>query len=113
MKARIYQPSKSATQSGRAKTGEWVLEYERDSKRAPEPVMGWTSSADTLNQVRLEFPTREDAIAYAEKKGWEYTADQAQARIVTPRNYVDNFKYRAPVPGDAAGLPPVKSDKAS
>lgn len=112
MKARIYQPSKGATQSGRARTALWVLEYERESKLAPEPLMGWTASGDTLNQVYLEFPTREEAIAYAQRKNWEYTADDAHPRIVTPRNYVDNFKYRPPVPGDAAGQPPVKADKA-
>lgn len=112
MKARIYQLSKSATQSGRAKAGVWVLEYELETPRRPEPLMGWTASGDTLNQVTLEFPTREDAIAYATAKGWDYTAGVEQVRIVTPRNYVDNFKYRPPVtPGDAAGTAPVKADK--
>lgn len=115
MKVRIYQPSKSATQSGRANRNIWVLEYERESRRGPEPLMGWTAAGDTLNQVCLEFPTRDEAIAYATRKGWEYSADQAHERIVTPRNYVDNFKYRPPVapvpPGDAAGLPPVRADK--
>ncbi len=96
MKARIYQPSKSATQSGRAKTALWVLEYELETPRRPESLMGWTASGDTLNQVTLEFPTREEAIAYATRKGWDYTAGEAHKRIVTPRNYVDNFKYRAP-----------------
>lgn len=110
MKVRIYQPAKSATQSGRAKTNVWYLEYELETPRRPEPLMGWTASGDTLNQVCLEFPTREDAIAYAQSKGWEYTAGQAPVRIVTPRNYVDNFKYRAPA-GDANGMPPVKTDK--
>ena len=94
MKARIYQPAKSATQSGRARTALWVLEYELETQRRPEPLMGWTASGDTLNQVCLEFPTREEAIAYAQRKGWEYTAGDAPTRIVTPRNYVDNFKYR-------------------
>ncbi len=94
MKARIFKPTKSATQSGRGRTALWVLEYELETARRPEPLMGWTASGDTLNQVYLEFPTREDAIAYAQKKGWEYTAGEAQERQVTPRNYVDNFKYR-------------------
>jgi hypothetical protein len=95
MKARIYKPSKSATQSGR-KAGAWLLEYERESKQAPEPVMGWTASGDTLNQVCLEFPTRDDAVAYARRKGWDFSAAEEHVRIVTPRNYVDNFKIRQP-----------------
>ena len=110
MKARIYQPARSATQSGRAKTAIWILEYELETPRGPEPLMGWTASGDTLNQVRMKFPTEADAVAFAEKKGWEYTVGTAQSRIIVPRNYVDNFKSK-PVPGDAAGAAPAKAAK--
>lgn len=58
--------------------------------------MGWTSSEDTLNQVKLKFPTREDAISYAEKRGWEYTVTVDRDRRVKPRNYGDNFRYIPP-----------------
>jgi hypothetical protein len=100
MKARIYQPSKNAMQSGRAKTQGWVLEYELETPRKVEPLMGWTSSGDTLNQVKMKFESVEDAVAFAEKKGMEYAVATAHARIVTPRNYVDNFLKRlSPVKG--------------
>ena len=102
MKVRIYQPSKSATQSGRARNALWLLEYERETQLHPEALMGWTASGDTLNQVTLEFPTQQDAIAYATAKGWEYSADEAHKRIITPRNYVDNFKVRPPVSAEKA-----------
>lgn len=94
MKARIYQPAKNAMQSGRAKTSFWMLELECETARAPEPVMGWTAVGDTAAQTRMKFATREDAVAFAEKKGWEYSVSTPQSRIVTPRNYVENFKYR-------------------
>jgi hypothetical protein len=94
MKARIYQPSKNAMQSGRAKTQSWVLEYELETPRRPEPLMGWTSSGDTLNQVKMKFESAQDAIAFAEKKEWEYTIAETHDRIVVPRNYVDNFLKR-------------------
>jgi hypothetical protein len=55
--------------------------------------MGWVSSDDTLNQVRLKFDSAEDAISYAQGKGWEYSVQVAQERKVRPRNYMDNFKY--------------------
>ncbi len=93
MKARIFRPSKTATQSGLGKTGEWVLEYEPPTQRKPEPLMGWTASADTTNQVRLKFSTLEEAKAFAEKKGLDYTVREAQERRVKPRNYGDNFRY--------------------
>ena len=51
MTARIYQPARNAMQQGMAPR-DWVLEYERDQPRVIEPLMGWTSSADTKTQVR-------------------------------------------------------------
>ena len=48
MAARINKPAKTAMQQGRALTREWVLEFAPDEPRAIEPLMGWTSSADTL-----------------------------------------------------------------
>lgn len=83
-------------QSGRGKTKCWVLEYERDSKRGPESIMGWTSSGDTLNQVRLRFDSSEHAVEYAQKKGWDFVVLPEHERIVRPRNYGDNFKYIPP-----------------
>jgi len=76
--------------------GLWVLEYETISKRKPEPVMGWTSSEDTLNQVQMRFETQEQAVAFAQKKGWDYDKAIAHCRKVIPRNYSDNFRYIPP-----------------
>lgn len=84
-------------QSGRGKTALWVLEYEREARLSPEALMGWTSSGDTLNQVRLKFETLEQAVARAEKEGFDYTVVQPQERIIKPRNYASAFVYRPPV----------------
>ncbi len=96
MEVKIYRPSKSAMQSGRAKSQDWVMEYELKSARAPESLMGWTSSDDTLNQVKLKFPTLEKAVEFAQAKGWGYSIQQTQERKIVPKNYVDNFKYIPP-----------------
>jgi hypothetical protein len=93
MKAKIYKPAKNAMQSGRANTTEWVLEYELETPRRPEPEMGWVAADDTLNQVRIKFITREAAIAFAEKEGFDYTVGETHARKVKPQSYIDNFKY--------------------
>ena len=69
MKARIYRPSKTAMQSTHARKKRWVLEFEPQSKKVPEDMMGWTSSKDTSAQIKLKFVTKEDAIAHAEKQG--------------------------------------------
>jgi hypothetical protein len=95
MKAKIYKPARNAMQSGRAGTEKWVLEYELESPRRPEPLMGWTAANDTLNQVRMKFDTKEAAIAFAEKEGLEYAVTEPHARKIKPQNYIDNFKFRA------------------
>ena len=93
MKVHIYKPSKSTMQSGHGKTNKWVLEYELASKRTPEPLMGWVSSEDTNNQIQLKFDTQEEAVAFAQAKGWNYTVAVSHDRHIRPRNYMDNFKY--------------------
>ncbi len=95
MKAKIYKPTKNTMQSGRANSASWVLEYELETPRRPDPLMGWTSAGDTLNQVKMRFGSKEAAVAFAESKGLEFTISAEQARIVKPRSYLDNFKYRA------------------
>lgn len=99
MDVKIYRPSKSTTQSGLARTEKWVLEYELATPRHPESLMGWTASGDTLNQVRLSFETMDEAVAFAERKGWHYTVLPPRDRKIRPRNYSDNFRYR-PAAGD-------------
>lgn len=93
MVARIYKPAKSAMQSGLASTKEWVLEYEPESPRVIDPLMGWTSSSDMKAQVRLEFDTREEAVAYAERNGLTYTVAEPTPRKPIRKSYADNFKF--------------------
>jgi hypothetical protein len=92
-KARIYRPAKSAMQSGRAQTRKWLLEFEQASQRRPDPLMGWSSAADTLNQIRLRFDTLDEAKAYAEKHGLDYQIIEPQERRPAPKSYAENFRY--------------------
>ncbi len=89
---RIYKPAKTTMQSGRAKTKKWLLEAVPETRRAPEPLMGWVASGDTLNQVKIGFGTKEEAIAFAEKKGWVYNVTEPKMRQLKGRTYLDNFK---------------------
>ena len=93
MSARIYQPAKTAMQSGRGRTKAWVLEHEAASARDIDPLMGWTSSGDTSQQVRLTFDSKEEAIAYAERNGLAYTVVEPHARRPAKKSYADNFKF--------------------
>jgi hypothetical protein len=91
--ARIYQPSKTAMQSGRAQTHKWLLEYEPATRRTPDPLMGWSSAQDTLNQVRMRFPTLDEAVDFAKKQALDYTIIEPHARTLKPKAYADNFRY--------------------
>ena len=66
-KAKIYIPSKTAMQSGRGKTKKWLLVYESE-QNFMDPLMGWESSTDTLQEIKIEFETKEQAVEYAKKK---------------------------------------------
>jgi hypothetical protein len=93
MSARIYRPAKSATQSGLARTKLWHLEFEQERPREIEPLMGWTASAETRQQVRLRFDTKEEAIAYAEREGIPYRVEEPAESRRRTMSYSDNFKF--------------------
>ena len=90
--ARIYRPSKTAMQSGRARTKEWVLEFEPGAPRIADPLMGWISAADTQTQVKLFFDSEEEAKAFAEKHGLSFSLETPHERTLKPKSYADNFR---------------------
>src|ERR1035438_3101773 len=92
MRARIYQPPKSAMQSGRAGL-EWELTYASDAPERADRLMGWIGGGDTQAQVRLTFPTKEEAVAYAERNGIAYDLEIPRERRVRTKAYADNFSY--------------------
>jgi hypothetical protein len=98
MLARIFRPAKTAMQSGRAATRNWILAFEPGSARLPDPLMGWTQTTDTNGQVRLTFESREAAVAYAQKRGipFEVLPDPETRRIV--KSYADNFAFQRKQP---------------
>ena len=93
MTARIFKPARTATQSGNARTKEWVLEYEPASAREVDPLMGWISSSDTNTQLKLGFETRDEAIAYATRNGIAFTIAEPAPHKRLNKSYSDNFKF--------------------
>lgn len=91
MLARIYRPAKNAMQSGKAKTKDWVLEFEPASARKPDPLMGWTQSSDMNGQIRLTFETRDEAVAYAQRYGISFQLFEPKAPKRIIKAYADNF----------------------
>jgi hypothetical protein len=93
MLARIYSPARTAMQSGKGKTGAWLLEYVPEKPKTIDPLMGYTTSTDMMAQVRLRFETREAAIAYAEKHGLAYRVEEPKQATPKKVSYSDNFAY--------------------
>ena len=92
--ARIYQPAKTAVQSGRFKTRHWIVEMEPASPKQADRLIGWVGSDDTDKQVILRFPTKEAAIAYCRRNGLSFTVNEPHHRVVRPKSYADNFIRR-------------------
>ena len=91
MQARIYQPAKTAMQSGRGKADVWVLEFVSGVKRSSDPLMGWTSVDDTSNQVKLTFETRAQAVAYAKRENLTFSVEPEKSRKRLVKSYSENF----------------------
>ena len=90
--ARIVEADRKTTQSGKAGTGRWLLEFERQEAQRPDPLTGWNGSGDTRTQVRLSFASKDDAIAYAVKHGFEYHLVPAPRTSLKIQAYADNFR---------------------
>mgnify|MGYP001480621987 CR=1 FL=1 len=89
-KAKIYNPSKTAMQSGRRNTKKWILQFEsKDS--GVDPLMGWQTSSDTMSQIKLEFSSKEKAINYAKKNQIEYQINEPERKKIIKKSYADNF----------------------
>lgn len=95
MLARIYKPAKPATQSGQARSKDWVLEFAPEQAKRIDPLMGWSGSGDMRNQVRLRFESKAAAQAYAERHGIPAQVFDAHERRpnVRPKGYGSNFSH--------------------
>jgi hypothetical protein len=93
MIARIHRPAKTAMQSGRAKSDRWALDFQPAEPEKLDPLMGWISSGDTSQQVRIFFESREEAIAYAKAEGLVFEVIEPNDRKRIIKTYADNFSF--------------------
>lgn len=91
MSAKIYQPAKTAMQSGRGNTKNWLLEFIPESARTIDPVMGWTGSDDTQTQLKMKFASLEDAEKYAKLHKIDYIVIQPKSAKPKIQAYAANF----------------------
>lgn len=92
MSARIFQLPKNAMQSGRGRTARWMLEFVPAEARRADPLMGWAGSGDTQRQVKLEFASEAEALAYAQRHGIDVLVVPTPPRRLKLQTYADNFR---------------------
>ena len=92
MAARIFQRSKNAMQSGKARSSQWILQFESGRRKRPDPLTGWSGGAETQEQVTLAFPTLDAARAYCEREGVDYHVVPSTQPTLKLQSYADNFK---------------------
>lgn len=90
--ARISQLDRRTTQSGKANAGLWLLEFERQEPLRADPLTGWAGSGDTNTQVRITFRTKEEAVAFAQRRGLDYHLVPAAPVRMKLQAYADNFR---------------------
>ena len=77
-------------QSGRGKIKDWILEFTTKDPSI-NPLMGWETSTDTLEEVVLKFPSKEKAIEYAERNNISYNVIEPKKKEFVIKSYADNF----------------------
>ena len=90
--ARISELDRRTTQSGKANSGLWLLEFERQEPSRPDPLTGWNGSGDTNTQVRITFRSKDEAIAFCERRGIQYHLVPATPVKMKIQAYADNFR---------------------
>jgi len=89
---RIFKPAKNPMQSGTAGIKRWKIEFD-NQQRWENNLMGWSSTADPLSNMVLDFATKEDAMAFAEKHGWAYELEDPKERVPKTKSYALNFSW--------------------
>ncbi|KAF9046607.1 ETC complex I subunit conserved region-domain-containing protein [Panaeolus papilionaceus] len=93
---RIYQATRNTMQSGSGKSERWRLDWDilPGAGRWENPLMGYASSADYVQGTRITFKSKEDAVHFAEKQGWDYYVQQPTVKRIPPKNYAENYVYK-------------------
>eukprot|EP00211_Chloroparvula_japonica_P009594 CAMPEP_0119122540 /NCGR_PEP_ID=MMETSP1310-20130426/2773_1 /TAXON_ID=464262 /ORGANISM="Genus nov. species nov., Strain RCC2339" /LENGTH=151 /DNA_ID=CAMNT_0007112215 /DNA_START=96 /DNA_END=548 /DNA_ORIENTATION=+ len=100
----IFTDAPSTTQSEASDAGEaWKMEFQTDTQWGNK-LMGWSSSRDPLTQVKLEFPTKESAIQFAENHGYSFEVQNVETGVesdeIVAKSYSDNFQYHGAPEGE-------------
>ncbi|XP_018563340.1 NADH dehydrogenase [ubiquinone] iron-sulfur protein 4, mitochondrial [Anoplophora glabripennis] len=92
-RVRIYEPAKNCMQSGTNNIGHWEMDFDT-KERWENPLMGWCSTGDGLSNMKLQFATKDEAIEFCEKNGWQYYIQESKLdKKFKPKSYGVNFSW--------------------
>jgi len=89
---RVYRPAKNAMQSGTAGVRRWKIEFD-NRERWENNLMGWASNADPLSNMLIDFASKEEAVEFVEKNGWDYWVEDPKERSPKAKSYALNFSW--------------------
>ncbi|XP_076443594.1 NADH dehydrogenase [ubiquinone] iron-sulfur protein 4, mitochondrial-like [Babylonia areolata] len=89
---RIFVPARSAMQSGTYGMRRWKIEFDV-RERWENPLMGWTSTGDPLSNMEVTFASKEDAMAFCEKNGWQFFIEEPKQTSFKKKSYGANFSW--------------------
>ena len=90
--ARIYRNQGLGSPVLQKVRGGWVVEFASDLPTRADPLTGWAGSSEPQSYVRLNFPTKESAIAYCEAQGHDFVLQDEPKRKLLLQSYADNFR---------------------
>ncbi|OMJ27222.1 NADH-ubiquinone oxidoreductase 21 kDa subunit, mitochondrial [Smittium culicis] len=95
-KVRIYRPAATPTQSGKDNSRTWKIDFDtlQFGNNWENQLVGWKGSANIMQSIRMDyFSTKEEAIRFAEKHGWEYYVKEPKFPKFKAKSYKANFQY--------------------
>ena len=98
MIVKIYKPTKTSMQSARNKTKKWLVEYVDKNSEEKDSLMGWNSSLDTQNQIKIFFETKEQAIAWAKNNNYQFYVEEPKIKKIKLKSYASNFSINRKEP---------------
>ena len=91
MTIKIYKPTKSSMQSGLGKTKLWIAEYVSEQDKTKDSLMGWNSSSDTKEQIKMFFDTKDQAVEWAKKNNQQFVVIEPKVKKYNLKSYASNF----------------------
>lgn len=70
----------------------WRLELEAERPSLPDRLVGWSGGGDPRDQVRLDFPSVEAALAWAARHGLEVDVVPLRRPTIRPRPYAQSLR---------------------